>query len=355
MIHSRPQLEMKNGATIVDVARKLGVSPMTVSRALNGSSEVSEQTRERVLACARELRYRPHPWARSLVTRKSSIVGIVVPDIAHSYFAEITRGVEEVLEPAGYDLLLCHSSLDPRKETSEIETLLGSRVAGLIVASEQPERAPGVFVELRENGTPFVLVDRFFPGHDFPAVRVDDIAVGRLATEHLLELRHKAIAHIRGSRLSPGALRYRGYQNALRAHGLSAVKDHIVYGTFDIESGRVAMKSLLALPNRPTAVFAANDPMAIGAIYACQQAGVSVPDDISIVGAGNIEGAHHPFPFLTTVDWSRTNLGRNAAELLVSIIAHPDEHAFKADPLIPRLLNRQSTAAPRRARASGAG
>jgi DNA-binding LacI/PurR family transcriptional regulator len=346
---------MKNGATIVDIARKLGVSPMTVSRALSGSTEVSEDTRQRVITCARELRYRPHRWARSLVTRKSSIVGIVIPDIAHSYFAEITRGVEEVLEPAGYDLLLCHSSLDPRKETSEIETLVGSRVAGLIVASEQPERAPGVFAELRENGTPFVLVDRFFPGHDFPSVRVDDVAVGRLATEHLIALGHRHVAHIRGSRLSPGALRYRGYQNALRANGFTAAKELIISGSFDIESGRAAMNELLALPNRPTAVFATNDPMAIGAIYACQEAGVSVPGDISIVGAGNIEGAHHPFPFLTTVDWPRTDLGRTAATLLVTLIAGPESERPKPEILTPRLLNRQSTASPRRVKVSGAG
>jgi DNA-binding LacI/PurR family transcriptional regulator len=343
---------MKKGATIVDIARKLGVSAMTVSRALSGSTEVSEETRQRVIACASELRYRPHRWARSLVTRTSSIVGIVVPDIAHSYFAEITRGVEEVLEPAGYDLLLCHSSLDPRKETSEIETLVGSRVAGLIVASEQPERAPGVFTELRESGTPFVLVDRYFPGHDFPSVRVDDVAVGRLATAHLIGLGHRQIAHIRGSRLSPGALRCRGYQSSLRDHGLSAAKEHIVNGTFDIESGRVAMKALLAALTRPTAVFAANDPMAIGAIYACQESGVSVPGEISIVGAGNIEGAHHPFPFLTTVDWPRTDLGRTAARLLVSLISAPAPEKVASEILTPRLLNRQSTAAPVRGRAS---
>jgi LacI family transcriptional regulator len=339
---------MKNGATIVDIARKLGVSAMTVSRALTGSSEVSQDTRERVLRCARELNYRPHRWARSLVTRKSSVVGIVIPDIAHSYFAEITRGVEEVLEHAGYDLLLCHSSMDPRRETSEIDTLIGSRAAGLIVASEQPEREPGVFAELQKNGIPFVLVDRFFPGHDFASVRVDDLAVGRLATEHLIELGHRSIAHIKGQQLSPGSLRYRGYLGAMRKRGLPVDKQFVVRGAFSLESGRDAMAQLLRLDSRPTAVFAANDPMAIGAVYACRDAGLRVPDDVSIIGAGNIEGVHHPNPFLTTVDWPRIDLGRAAAKMLLGLIAEPEQKQSAAEILAPRLLNRQSTGELRR-------
>jgi LacI family transcriptional regulator len=333
----------KNAATIVDIGRKLGVSAMTVSRALRGSAEVSEKTRQKVVRCAAQLGYRPNRWARSLVTRRSSIVGVVIPDIAHSYFAEITRGIEEVVEKAGYDLLLCHSGMDPQKEQSEIETLVGSRVEGLIVASEQPERSPQVFVRLKESGIPFVLVDRFFPGRDFPAVRVDDLEVGRLATEHLIELGHRRIAHIRGPRLSPASLRYRGYLGTLRKHGIAASEEHIVRGHFDIESGRDAMNKLLQLSPPPTAVFAANDPMAIGAVYACREAGLAIPEDISIVGAGNIEGAHHPNPFLTTVDWPRIELGRIAARLLMASIADPEHAQPPVQTFAPRLLSRQST------------
>ncbi len=336
------------GATIVDIARKLGVSAMTVSRALTGSSEVSAKTRARVIRCAEELGYRPNRWARSLVTRRSSIVGVVIPDIAHSYFAEITRGVEEVVEKAGYDLLLCHSSMDPEKEKAEIDTLVGSRVEGLIVASEQPETSPGIFTKLRDRGIPFVLVDRFFKDSQFPSVRVDDLAVGRLATGRLIELGHTRIAHIQGPRLSPASLRYRGYLSALRAHKIPVNRDWVVRGRFDIESGREAMRTLLQAEPRPTAVFAGNDPMAIGAVYACRDAGLAVPSDLSIIGAGNIEGAHHPNPFLTTVDWPRQELGRTAATLLIAAIAHPSHRNQGAKVFTPRLLNRQSTAPPPR-------
>ncbi len=335
----------KAGVTIVDIARKLGVSPMTVSRALSGNSEVSSDTRQRVLRCAEELGYRPNRWARSLVTKKSLIIGIVIPDISHSYFAEVTRGVQEVIEKAGFDLLLCHSNLNPEHETSEINMLVGSRTEGLIVASEQPETSPQAFLRLREQRVPFVLVDRFFPRHRFPCVRVDDIAVGKLAAGHLLELGHRRIAFIQGPRLSPASLRQKGFEAKLRESGLPLNSDLSVPGKFDLASGREAMTRLLAARDRPTAVFAANDPMAVGAVYACRDAGLSVPGDVSIMGAGNIEGEHDPFPFLSTIDWPRVELGRIAANLLIAAIANPEQEA-REEILTPRVVPRQSTAPP---------
>jgi LacI family transcriptional regulator len=336
----------KQGATIVDIAKKLGLSPMTVSRALTGNPEVSDKTRQKVLRCASALGYQPNRWARSLVTRRSSIIGVVIPDISHSFFAEITCGIEEVIEKAGYDILLCHSRGDAEKERAELRMLVGSRVDGLIVASVQPEKSPEPFANLRETEMPFVLVDRFFPSVEFSSVRVDDRSVGRLATESLLELGHKRIAHIEGPGLSPGSLRRRGYLDALKASGIVSNKDWIVSGDFGIDSGREAMQRLLAVEPRPTAVFAANDPMAIGAVYACREAGLQVPADISIVGAGNIEGPHHPTPFLTTVDWPREELGRVAAAILLETIKHPEHRDPSMRVFEPRLLIRQSTGRP---------
>ncbi len=334
----------RNGATIVDIARKLGVSAMTVSRALTGSHEVSDKTRQRVLRCARELGYRPNRWARSLVSRKSSIVGVVVPDIGHSYFAEITHGIEEVVDKAGYDLLLCHSAMDPEREKSEIEMLVESQAEGLIVASEQPERSPAIFERLRVGGIPFVLIDRFFDGRPYAAVRVDDLAVGRAATECLIGLGHRDIGCIQGPPISAAQLRYRGYLEAMKSHDLPVHKHRTVRGRFDIESGREAMTKLLAAPSRPTAVFASNDPMAIGAIYACRDAGLRVPGDMSIVGAGNIEGAHHPNPFLTTIDWPREELGRVAAAFLIEAIKNGKPGEGPVRVFEPCVLERQSTA-----------
>ncbi|MFB3906400.1 MAG: LacI family DNA-binding transcriptional regulator [Acidobacteriota bacterium] len=347
--HPRNQMGTKRyGATIVDIARRLGVSAMTVSRALRGSPEVSERTRRRVLQCADELGYRPNRWARSLVTRKTSIIGVVVPDISHSFFAEVTRGLEEAMSRAGYNVLLCDSWLDAEREKAEIEMLVSSTVDGLVIASEQSEKSPHIFRKLQENGVPFVLIDRFFPKAEFPAVLVDDFEVGRLATEHLIELGHTRIAHIQGPPISPASLRYRAYVETLHARQIPFRKQWVRAGKFDIQSGREAMGQLLRTTPRPTAVFAGNDPMGIGALYACREAGLAVPGDISVVGAGNIEGAHHPNPFLTTIDWPREELGRTAGNLLLSIIRQgADQNVETVKTLRPRLLVRQSTASPR--------
>ena len=336
----------KRGATILDIATKLGLSAMTVSRALTGKTEVSAATKLKVLRCASEVGYQPHRWARSLVTRRSSIIGVVIPEISHSFFSEMTCGVEEVLDRAGYDILLCHSRNNPEKEKEEINTLVGSMVAGLIVASVQPERSPGPMVDLARREIPFVLVDRFFPRYAYASVRVDDQAVGRLATSCLIDLGHQRIAHIQGPPVSPASYRLRGYQETLKAAGLAIRKEWIVPGSFDIESGGNAMRKLLATDTRPTAVFAANDPMAVGAVKACREAGLRVPEDISIVGAGNIEGQNDPSPFLTTLDWPREGLGRLAATLLLAAIENPAGKEREVRVLEPRLLVRQSTSPP---------
>ncbi len=336
----------KRGATILDIATKLGLSAMTVSRALPGQSEISAATKQKVILCATELGYQPHRWARSLVTRRSSIVGVVIPEISHSFFSEMTCGVEEVVDKGGYDILLCHSRGNPDKEKAEILMLVGSMIAGLIVASVQPEKSPGPLAELEERGIPVVLVDRYFPKHKFSSVRVDDRAVGRLATKCLIELGHERIAHIQGPPVSPASFRYRGYLEALKAAGILPHREWIVQGAFDFKSGGAAMGALLALHPRPTAVFAANDPMAVGAIFACRDAGLRVPEDISIVGAGNIEGQNDPNPFVTTLDWPREGLGRLAAKLLLAAIEDPSRNAKETRVLEPRLLVRQSTGPP---------
>ncbi len=337
---------LKKAPTIQDIAKQLRLSAMTVSRAMNGKIEVSEETRGKVLRCASELGYQPHRWARSLVTRRSSIVGVVIPEIAHSFFSEITCGIEEVLDKAGYDILLCHSRGNAQKEGDEIKTLVGSMVAGLIVASVQPEKTPGMLLELEDRDIPVVLVDRYFPRFRFTSVRVDDRAVGRIATRHLIDLGHKRIAHIQGPAISPASHRYRGYREELEAAGIPLRAEWIVQGNFDFESGRCAMAKLLDIRPRPTGVFAANDPMAVGAIYACRSAGLEVPRDISIVGAGNIESVHDPSPFLTTLDWPREDLGRTAARLLLAAIDNPSNKSGEVQVVTPRLLVRESTARP---------
>jgi LacI family transcriptional regulator len=276
------------------------------------------------------------------------MIGVVIPEIAHSFFAEVLSGAEHALDQSGYDILLCHSRLDAAREKSEVEALTASHIDGLIVAPVQPEKSPGLFLELAERRVPFVLVDRFFPGYDFPSVRLDDAAAGYEATSFLLKLGHRRIAHISGPPLSPVSLRKRGYLRALReCPGAVRQNQLIVAGGLDTESGREAMQALLSQKPRPTAVFAANDPEAVGAIWACREAGLDVPGDISVIGAGNIEGVYHPNPFLTTIDWPRQELGRVAARILLDLIDKTNKEPERSHVYQPQLLVRHSTAPPR--------
>ncbi len=331
-------------ATLEHIARRAGVSVMTVSRALRGHPGVRESTRRKILDLAAELKYRPNRWARSLVTNRSKVIGIVVPDISHIFFSEITRGVQDGLEKHGYSLMLCHSKGDARREAREIDMLIGAQVEGIIVASEQPEDRPDLFADLQEEGIPFVLVDRFFPGLKCPRVTVDDFQVGRKATRHLIDLGHTRIGHITGPNVSTARLRTEGYRAALKEAGIRLQSSWIVRSNFKVSGGAQAMKKLLARKNRVTAVFASNDPSAFGAVQACREAGLRVPEDISVIGAGNIEGYNHPAPFLTTVGWRVCELGERAAEILLRQLegnggAGETECVFE-----PEILFRKSTA-----------
>lgn len=340
------RVRRKSAATISDIGRDLGLSAMTVSRALNGHPDVNEETRRRVLLHAEQLRYRPNRWARSLVTQRSRILGMIVPDISHSFFSEITRSFQETIEQHGYDLMLCHTHSDPVRELAAIDMLLGSRADGLVVASVRPENDPGVFAELRRDGMPFVLLDRFFPGLDCGRVRTDDFEVGRLAGEHLIDLGHHRIAHIRGPTVSVGRLRWEGFQSALRTRGIAIREEWVVDSNFAEEGGYQAMSVLLTAPERPSAVFAVNDPSAVGAIRACREFGLHVPEDVSIVGAGSIERSLHESPFLTTIDWSCAEMGERAADMLLNAISAGTGATTGEWKVRPSLTAQQSSASP---------
>ncbi|MFL6446621.1 MAG: LacI family DNA-binding transcriptional regulator [Bryobacteraceae bacterium] len=334
----------KGPPTITDIARRLGTSAMTVSRALTGKPEVSEEMRQKVTECAKMLGYQPNRFARSLVTQRSNMVGVVIPEIAHLFFADVISGIEEVLDEANYDILLCHSRGDPERERAEIRTLIGSHIDGLIVAPVQPLKSPELFLDLQNQQVPFVLFDRFFPGYDFPSVRLDDVAAGRSAAEFLVQLGHERIAHIAGPSVSPAKLRRQGFVSALRKAHVPISSDWIVRASFDMEGGRHATETLLSRALVPTAIFAANDPLALGAVYACREAGLRIPQDISVMGVGNIEGPCHPNPFLTTIDWPRQELGRKAASFLLDALSSQGKHPSSTFVFQPQVLARHSTA-----------
>jgi len=292
---------------------------MTVSRAINNHPEISRQTRDRVLAAAQKMNYRPNQFARALTSKHSYLIGIVVPDLMHSYFAEICRGVESQARPAGYQNLICSTDEEARKELDEIEALW-TRTDGLIVASALTASEAKPYRKLVTEGGKIVLIDRLLDGLRCPAVTTDDVQVGILATEHLIKFGHKKIGHLRGTSASTSQGRVEGYKQAMAKARLRVDRSMVHECGFTESDGREAMSDWIATGNLPSAIFAANDPAAIGAMAALNDAGFDVPNDVAIVGAGNIHYGDMLRVPLTTVSWSTAAMGQAAAELLLELI-----------------------------------
>jgi LacI family transcriptional regulator len=237
----------------------------------------------------------------------------------HSYFAEICRGVEAQARPAGYQNLICSTDEDARKELDEIEALC-ARTDGLIIASALGGGESKFYRRLLAEGGKIVLIDRVVDGLRCPAVTTDDVQVGKLATEHLIKLGHRRIGHLRGTSVSTSQGRFEGYKQAMAKAGLRLDKTLVRDCGFTESDGRAAMKDWIASGNLPTAIFAANDPAAIGAMEALHEAGVDVPKDVAIVGAGNIHYGDMLRVPLTTVSWSTAAMGQAAAGLLLELI-----------------------------------
>src|SRR5215217_8603815 len=325
--------------TLEDIARALNVSKMTVSRAINNHPEISRETRERILRTAQKMKYRPNQFARALTTNHSYLIGIVVPDLMHSYFAEICRGVESQARPVGYQNLICSTDEEPRKEMDEIEALL-SRTDGLIVASALSASDVKFYKRLISDGAKIVLIDRVLDGLRCSAVTTDDVQVGTLATEHLIKLGHRKIGHLRGPDVSTALKRLQGYKEAMSKAKLKPLVHDCGFTESD---GYTAMQKWIAAGDLPSAIFAANEPAAIGAMAAANEAGLRVPDDVAFVGAGSIHYGYMLRVPLTTVSWSKAEMGQAAATLLLELIAGKKKH--RTIRIAPELIVRRSCGA----------
>ena len=331
------------GARMIDIARDLGVSLMTVSKALRSHTDISEETRTRVLKRARELDYRPNWIARSLVTRRTYVIGLVIPDLMHSFFAEVAKGVTRKFEPLNYQIIIANSEESAEVEERQIELLIARNVDGLIIASAQPNGRRGLFAALGSRGVPYVLIDRMPTGLNANFVGVKDEEIGALATTHLIEQGCRRIAHIRGPAIQTGIGRLKGYRRALAKHGLEASPEYVVSGQHSDGSGYEAMRRLLAIQPRPDGVFCYNDPVAAGAIKAVLESGLDVPKDIAIIGAGNVHYSDLLRVPLSTIDQSSASIGETAAELLVQCIESKTQAPFKRILMAPRLVARESS------------
>jgi len=330
------------------IAKELGVSTTTVSKVLNDHADIGPATRARVLARVEQLGYRPNAVARSLSMRRTHTMGIVIPDLMHSFFVEVISGIESVSSDRGYGLLLCSSGEDAQKERRELEMLRARRVDGIVLASADAANTD-VLRRLVSLGTAVVMIDR----DDHPKLRchrvlTDDHLVGLLATEHLIAVGRKTIAHLAGPPFVHARRRTIGYRKALVTHGLRVRPELVIRAGFLEAGGYEAMKRLLQARPRADAVFAANDPTAIGAMKAIWEAGLRVPDDIAVVGAGDIWHGDLLRVPLTTIAWSKDEIGRRAAELMIDQITTDRRGPFQKIIVRPRLVVRQSCGAQQR-------
>jgi LacI family transcriptional regulator len=325
-----------------DIARDLNVSVMTVSKVVRGCADVGAETRSRVLARIKELNYQPNWVARSLAARRTFIIGMIVPDLMHSFFAEIAKGVSTTIRPLGYDVVICNSEEDSDFEASEVERLLARQVDGLLIASAQGPGKLDLFERIEARGVPYVLIDRRFADSRAPYVGADDEAIGRLAAGHLIDRGCRRIAHIAGRALAPGAGRLKGYREALAGAGMT-VPDGFIEHASDDASGYEATRRLLKLPTRPDAIFGYNDPTAAGAMKAILEAGIRIPEEIKVIGVGNVHYSDLLRVPLSTIDQSSTTIGEQAADILVKSIGGKKRKPVKPVLIDPLLVAREST------------
>jgi LacI family transcriptional regulator len=341
-----------------DIARDLGVSLVTVSKALRDHPDISLKTRQRVKERVEELGYRPNLAARSLVTGRSLLIGLIVPDLMHPFFADVAKGLSQVLREQGYFLVISSSEEDPLLEMQEIEQMLSHRLDALVVASCQME--PDLLAATRFGTTPLILLDRYFDNFPSHFVGSDDYASGKLAAEHLLSIKCKRIAHIRGPENSTGRRRFKGFLDTLTKHKVSLPPEYLIEArSADVDGkthGAAALRQLMRLPTPPDGVFCFNDVIASGVIAAASETSVRVPQDIAVIGCGNLHYDSDMRVPLSSIDQRSREIGEKTARLVLELIAqkHNEKHAPKSPGddadnaprkiiLQPRIAPREST------------
>jgi LacI family transcriptional regulator len=306
--------------TIYDVAREAGVSMATVSRVVNNNPNVKPQTRKKVFEAIERLGYRPNAVARGLASKKTTTVGVVIPDISNSIFAEVARGIEDIANMYHYNIILCNADKKKEKEIRVINTLLEKQVDGLLfmggVVTEDHIQA------FRTSSVPVILCGTKDEGHSMPSVDIDHEMAAFDAVSYLVAQGHRNIGMISGTLEDPanGFARYQGYKKALEAAEIPLRENYVRVGNYRYESGIEATKYFLELGERPTAIFSATDEMAIGAIHTIQDYGLKVPEDISVISIDNIRMASMVRPLLTTVAQPMYDIGAVSMRLLTKLM-----------------------------------
>ena len=329
--------------TLKEIARRAGVHPSTASRvATNDTSyQIAPETRAKIEKVLVETGYRPHAIARGLKLQRLKVLAVVVPDITNPIYASMFRGVEDVANADGHSVILCNTDASPERELAHVQSMRNGRADGCILAAARLHDP--VVTWMRKEHVPHVLVNRWSDERGL-FVGIDDELGARLATEHLLDLGHRRIAHLGGPHdTSTGTLRRRGYRAALQSADIEVDPTLDVDAQFLEQSAYEAMLRLLQLKNRPTAVFAASDRMALGAYRAAAERGLEIPREISVIGFSDVPLAQYVHPTLSTIRVPFDQIGGHAARMLLSALAARNLTARRHELLRPELVRRAST------------
>jgi DNA-binding LacI/PurR family transcriptional regulator len=308
-------------ATIIDIAKRLQISPSTVSRALSDHPDIKEETKELVRKVAKELHYSPNPIAQSLKSSRTTTIGVIVPEIKHDFFSSAISGIEEVAYQSGYRIILCQSNESFEREVVNTNLLMHHRVAGVIVSISQNTKSGEHFQDLLRRKIPLVFFDRVCEDVVASKVVIDDFKSAFEAVTYLVNRGYKKIAHFAGPReLDICKKRLSGYVEALKQAHLPVLDELIRYGGLHEQDGYNSLGAMLKTNQVPDAIFCINDPVAIGAYQQIKESGLKIPDDIALVGFSNNKITSLIDPQMTTVDQPSHEMGKRAAELLINAI-----------------------------------
>jgi DNA-binding LacI/PurR family transcriptional regulator len=330
--------------TMKDVAKLAGVSIQTVSAVINGKLGITVETSERVRDAIQQLGYRPYSVARSLRTGQTHTLALIVTDINNPSFSTMAIAAEDIAHSFGYNLVLYNTHDDPEREASYVQSVSERWMDGVIFVATGDRMTSLDF--LNAANIPTVAIDRIPMGYTGPSVTMDNYKVGCMAAEHLLSLGHRSIVHIGGpSRLLLARDRTAGFMDVLKKSGVEPGCCVFPEGNWRCESGHLAMQEILKSHSLPTAVFAANDRMAIGAMAAISEAGLQVPGDISVIGVDDIEVSAYQVPALTTIRQSFPDMASRCVHLLIDILERKEPEQTRIV-MEPSFVQRKSTAPP---------
>ncbi|MDA9264086.1 LacI family transcriptional regulator [Saprospiraceae bacterium] len=337
---------MKNKqATIKDIAKEIGVSPSTVSRALNDHPAISAATKVRIKAKAKELKYEPNIVALSLKNKTTKTIGVVIPELIHFFFSSVISGIEEVAYDNGYTVMVCQSKESHDKEVKDVMALLSHRVDGLLISQAKEIQNNDHYDEIQGRGVPLVFFDRMPSGVKAPSIIIDDASAAQEATQHLIERGCKSIMHLGNNLDMPiSKARANGYRRALIESGMDVDEDMILDCPSSVQNDSYSqILALLESGAKFDGLFASNDLLAIGAIKALKQFGLSIPEDVAVVGFSNWNFCDMVDPPLSSVNQSGTEMGRRAMERLLRMIVEDEENANDVMILDTALIVRKSS------------